>query len=202
MKILNYKDMSKKYHRKYPFNLLVVIYEERIQNGSVDEFFDGAQLNLPKDFDKGFNCMLGKLTTEEFKFIQMYFKYGIYYNRIARENNLTCEYVRFVIYKAIQKLKSDDFLFFLRKGLTLETTRRLEYNYTLEDINLSRRAYNTLKRNGFDYVNQLIGIRPNSLLKFTGIGPVIVDELINVLNTSGIAIINNGIFTYINEIKL
>lgn len=80
---------------KYPDNLLIGIFKRM-----------PANWKKPDDIEKNLSFALGTLTLREQYFIYEYYREGLAYTKIAVNNSLTPEGVRFIITGALRKLRS------------------------------------------------------------------------------------------------
>ena len=55
----------------------------------------------------------------------------------------------------------------------------------IEELNLSVRAYNALKRAGFETVDQVSEVTPRQLLRFRGMGETLVEEICEKVRAAG-----------------
>lgn len=177
--------------KRYPINLLVAIYEPKIREGLIDDFFNGTAFNLADDFDEGLTFVIDKLTKEERRFMLMYYKDLMSYKDIADTAHVTIEYLKFTIDKSISKLRSKGVIEFLRYGYTEAIALINSPNNTIEDLSISKRAYNCLKRNGFGDLSDFIGLTIKSFKSNDGIGDTTCNEIVNALSEFGIIVSDN-----------
>lgn len=58
----------------------------------------------------------------------------------------------------------------------------------IEDLKLSPRSYNALKRSGFDTVEQVLELTPHQLLLFRSIGDKVKEEIYSKIQEAGYAL--------------
>ena len=187
----------------WPYSLLDVIVDERddmpIFTGTQDQI-DGLQYALSTLFERECKCLLAR------------YRDGETLVEAGKTFGVTRERIRQIEAKALRKLKHPSRMAYIRNGLygeekrlALETLRaakeraeadaaaevyqpeqRSAAGTTVEEMGLSVRSYNCLKRAGIERASDLMGLDYYQLLKIRNLGKKSVEEITATLHNMGL----------------
>ena len=183
----------------YPDNLLYDIF------GGEWEF------PRPADFDGSLEYVLHTLTERERRVLDFRYKDGLTLEEIGKRECVTRERIRQIHAKALRKLRRPERLYYLKYGVSGVIARKTESareaalaslpkpdkpeDIQLEELELSVRSYNCLKRAGMDTLRELSEMTFDELCHVRNIGKKSVDEICAVLTKYGIRLKTGGIKT-------
>ena len=183
----------------YPDNLLYDIF------GGEWEF------PRPADFDGSLEYVLYTLTERERRVLDFRYKDGLTFEEIGKRFCVTRERIRQIHVKALRKLCNPERLIYLKYGVSgvirwkSESARDAALaslpkpdkpeDIPLEELGLSVRSYNCLKRTGMNTLREVSEMTFDELCYVRNIGKKSVDEICAVLTNYGIRLKTGGIKT-------
>ena len=174
----------------YPGNLLYDIF--------------GCEWEFPRpgDFDGSLEYVLHTLTERERRVLDFRYKDGLTFEEIGKRFCVTRERIRQIHAKSLRKLRHPGRLNYLKYGvsgvISLKTESAREAalasmpkpekpeDITLEELGLSVRSYNCLKRAGVDTLADIAALTQNELSQVRNLGKRSIDEICAVLTNYGI----------------
>lgn len=183
----------------YPDNLLYDIF--------------GGEWEFPRpgDFDGSLEYVLHSLTERERRVLDFRYKDGLTFEAIGKRECVTRERIRQIHAKSLRKLRHPGRLNYLKYGVSGVIARQTENareadlaslpklekpeDITLEELELSVRSYNCLKRAGMNTLRELSEMTFDELCHVRNIGKKSIDEICAVLTKYGITLKTGGIKT-------
>ena len=183
----------------YPDNLLYDIF--------------GGEWEFPRpgDFDGSLEYVLHSLTERERRVLDFRYKDGLTYEEIGKRFCVTRERIRQIHAKSFRKLRHPGRLNYLKYGVSGVIARQTESareaalaslpkpdkpeDITLEELELSVRSYNCLKRAGMNTLHDVAEMTLDDLCHVRNLGKKSVDEICAVLTKYGITLKTGGIKT-------
>lgn len=183
----------------YPDNLLYDIF--------------GGEWEFPRpgDFDGSLEYVLHTLTERERCVLDFRYKDGLTFEEIGKRFCVTRERIRQIHAKSFRKLRHPGRLNYLKYGVSGVIARQTENareaalaslpkpdkpeDITLEELELSVRSYNCLKRAGMNTLRELSEMTFDELCHVRNIGKKSIDEICAVLTKYGITLKTGGIKT-------
>ena len=185
---------------EYPYNLLCDIfglsYEEIIE-----------KTKDTQDLHRSIEYVLGSLTSKQYKALMYRYKCGYTLQACANEFGVSATYIRQVIAKSLRILRSPSNTKFLLMGvqnlvakkdkeiyiLTKKLDNKSSNNCILiDDLNLSIKTHNVLKRQGIDTVDDIFKIPYTKLINLPNFGDKALNELRSALNVYGYDILGEN----------
>lgn len=178
--------------KEYPLNLIENIF------GSEIDF------ELAEDFDGTLEYVLHNLTERERKVIKMRFEENLTYEKCGKAFGVTRERIRQVEVKALRKLRHPSRATMIKYGIRKYIDRQVNgitefyearlrgkeppqlENMSIENMDLSVRSYNCLKRAGIVTVKDLIKLEPNELASIRNLGRRSYDEIVAKIEKYGL----------------
>lgn len=181
----------------YPDNLLYDIF------GGEWEF------PRPADFDGSLEYVLRTLTERERRVLDFRYKDGLTFEAIGKRECVTRERIRQIHAKSLRKLRHPGRLNYLKYGVSGVIDRKTESareaalaslpkpdikpeDITLEELELSVRSYNCLKRAGMNTLRELSEMTFDELCHVRNLGKHSVDEICAALTKHGLRIRKGG----------
>ena len=176
----------------YPDNLLYDIF--------------GGEWEYPRpaDFDGSLEYVLHTLTERERRVLDLRYKYGLTFADIGKRFCITRERVSQIHAKSLRKLRCPDWLNYLKYGVAGVIARKTENareaalaslpkpdkleDIKLEELELSVRSYNCLKRAGVDTLRDVSEMTFDELCCVRGMGKKSIDEICAALTNYGISL--------------
>lgn len=175
----------------YPDNLLY------------DIFCGEWEYPRPADFDGSLEYVLNSLTERERRVLDFRYKDGLTFEAIGKRECVTHERIRQIHAKSLRKLRHPDRLNYLKYGVSGVIARKTESvreaalaslpkpdkpeaDITLEELELSVRSYNCLKRAGVATLADIAALTLNELSQVRNLGKKSIDEICAVLTKYGI----------------
>lgn len=164
----------------YPDNLLYDIF--------------GGEWEYPRpaDFDGSLEYVLHTLTERERRVLDFRYKDGLTFEAIGKRECVTRERIRQIHAKSLRKLRHPGRLNYLKYGVSGVIARKTENareaalaslpkqdkpeDIPLEELGLSVRSYNCLKRAGVDTLADIAALTQNELSQVRNLGKKSVDE--------------------------
>ena len=181
----------------YPENLLYDIF--------------GGEWEYPRpaDFDGSLEYVLHSLTERERRVLDFRYKEGLTYEEIGKRECVTRERIRQINAKAIRKLRHPGRLNYLKHGVSGVIARKTENareaalaslpkpdikpeDITLEELELSVRSYNCLKRAGMKTLRDVADMTFDELCHVRNLGKKSIDEICCVLTRHGLSFRKGG----------
>ena len=180
----------------YPDNLLYDIF--------------GGEWEYPRpaDFDGSLEYVLHSLTERERRILDFRYKDGLTFEEIGKHFCVTRERIRQIHAKSLRKLHRPDRLNYLKYGVSGVIARQTETareaalaslpkqdkpeDITLEELGLSVRSYNCLKRAGMDTLREVSEMTFDELCHVRNLGKRSIDEICAVLTNYGIRLKKGG----------
>ena len=181
----------------YPDNLLYDIF--------------GGEWEYPRpaDFDGSLEYVLHSLTERERRVLDFRYKDGLTFEEIGKRECVTRERARQIHAKALRKLRRPERLIYLKYGVSgvirwksesareaaLASLPKLDIkpeDITLEELELSVRSYNCLKRAGKCTLRDVSEMTFDELCHVRNLGKKSVDEICAVLTNYGIRLKKDG----------
>ena len=180
----------------YPDNLLY------------DIFGGECAFPRPADFDGSLEYVLRTLTERERRVLDFRYKEGLTFEAIGKCECVTRERIRQIHVKALRKLRHPERLIYLKYGVSgvirwkTESAREAALaslpkpdkpeNIPLEELELSVRSYNCLKRAGKNTLRELSEMTFEELCNVRNLGKRSIDEICAVLTKYGIRLKKGG----------
>ena len=197
----------------YPWNLAYAVIFYGIPKKSTDAACNAIYRVYVPAFEKA----MSELTEREQKVLELRFVHGMTYEQCGYRFNVTRERIRQVEHKALRKLRNPRFakhylLDTLNKAFEIDAERaRLEREnielreklekyenipkpkaeprkIDIDDMELSVRSYNCLRRAGFNFVDDLDGKTVSDLKKVRNLGMKSLREVVEKAREFGIEI--------------
>ena len=183
----------------YPDNLLYDIF--------------GGEWEFPRpgDFDGSLEYVLHTLTERERRVLDFRYKDSLTFEAIGKRECVTRERIRQIHAKSFRKLRHPERLNYLKYGVSGVIARQTESareaalaslpkpdkpeDIPLEELELSVRSYNCLKRAGVDNLADIAALTQDELSQVKNLGKKSVDEICAVLTKHGITLKTGGIKT-------
>ena len=180
----------------YPDNLLYDIF--------------GGEWDFPRpgDFDGSLEYVLHTLTERERRVLDFRYKDGLTFEAIGKRECVTRERIRQIHAKALRKLRHPERLNYLKYGVSGVIARQTENareaalasmpkpdkseDITLEELELSVRSYNCLKRAGKCTLRDVSEMTFGELCHVRYIGKKSVNEICAVLAEYGVSLKPDG----------
>ena len=181
----------------YPDNLLYDIF--------------GGEWEYPRpaDFDGSLEYVLHSLTERERRVLDFRYKDGLTFEAIGKRECVTRERIRQIHAKSLRKLRHPDRLNYLKYGVSgviawkTESAREAALaslpkpdikpeDITLEELELSVRSYNCLKRAGMNTLRNISEMTFDELCHVRNLGKKSIDEICAVLTGYGIRLRKGG----------
>ena len=181
----------------YPDNLLYDIF--------------GGEWEFPRpgDFDGSLEYVLRTLTERERRVLDFRYKEGLTLEEIGKRECVSRERVRQIHAKSLRKLRPPERLNYLKYGVSGTIARKAESareavlaslpkpdvkpeDITLEELELSVRSYNCLKRAGMNTLREISKMTFDELCHVRNLGKKSVDEICAVLTNYGIKLKKGG----------
>ena len=181
----------------YPENLLYDIF--------------GGEWEYPRpaDFDGSLEYVLHSLTERERRVLDFRYKDGLTFEEIGKRFCVTRERIRQMHAKSIRKLRHPGRLNYLKYGVSGVIARKTESareaalaslpkldikpeDITLEELELSVRSYNCLKRAGMNTLRDVSEMTFDELCHVRNLGKRSIDEICAVLTNYGIRLKKGG----------
>ena len=180
----------------YPDNLLYDIF--------------GGEWEYPRpgDFDGSLEYVLHTLTERERRVLDFRYKDGLTFEEIGKRFCVTRERIRQIHAKFLRKLRHPERLNYLKYGVSGVVARKTENareaalasmpkpdkpeDITLEELELSVRSYNCLKRAGMNTLREVSEMTFDELCHVRNLGKKSVDEICAVLTNYGIRLKKDG----------
>ena len=183
--------------KNYPDNLLYDIF------GGEWEF------PLPADFDGSLEYVLHSLTERERRVLDFRYKDGLTFEEIGKRECVTRERIRQIHAKSLRKLRHPGRLNYLKYGVSGVIARRTESareaalaslpkpdikpeDIMLEELELSVRSYNCLKRAGMNTLRDVSEMTFDELCHVRNLGKKSIDEICAMLTKYGFRIKKDG----------
>ena len=180
----------------YPDNLLY------------DIFCGEWEFPRPGDFDGSVEYVLHSLTERERRVLDFRYKDGLTFEEIGKRECVTRERIRQIHAKSLRKLRHPGRLNYLKYGVSGVISRITENareaalasmpkpdkpeDITLEELELSVRSYNCLKRAGMNTLRELSEMTFDELCNVRNLGKRSIDEICAVLTGYGIRLRKGG----------
>ena len=175
----------------YPDNLLY------------DIFCGEWEFPRPGDFDGSLEYVLHTLTERERRVLDFRYKDGLTFEEIGKRFCVTRERIRQIHAKSLRKLRHPGRLNYLKYGVSGVVARKTESareaalaslpkldikpeDITLEELELSVRSYNCLKRAGMNTLHDVAEMTFDELCNVRNLGKKSIDEICAVLTKYGI----------------
>ena len=180
----------------YPDNLLYDIF--------------GGEWEYPRpaDFDGSLEYVLHSLTERERRVLDFRYKGGLTFEEIGKRECVTRERIRQIHAKSFRKLRHPERLNYLKYGVSGVIARQTENareaalaslpkpdkleDITLEELELSVRSYNCLKRAGVNTLRNVSEMTFDELCHVRNLGKRSIDEICAVLTKYGIRLKKGG----------
>ena len=180
----------------YPENLLYDIF--------------GGEWEYPRpaDFDGSLEYVLNSLTERERRVLDFRYKDGLTFEAIGKRECVTRERARQIYARALRKLCNPQRLNYLKYGISGVVARKTENareaalaslpkpekpeDIPLEELELSVRSYNCLKRAGVDTLADIAALTQNELSQVRNLGKKSFDEICAMLTNFGIRLKKGG----------
>lgn len=179
----------------YPDNLLYDIF--------------GGEWEYPRpdDFDGSLEYVLHTLAERERRVLGFRYKDSLTFEEIGKRECVTRERIRQICAKALRKLRHPDRLNFLKYGVRGVIRRKTESaravalaslpkpditDMTLEELDLSVRSYNCLKRAGIDTLYEIAEMTFDELCHVRNLGKKSIDEICCALTRHGLSFRKGG----------
>ena len=178
--------------KNYPDNLLYDIF------GCEWEF------PLPADFDGSLEYVLHSLTERERRVLDFRYKDGLTFEEIGKRFCVTRERIRQIYIRALIKLRNPGRLNYLKYGISGVIARKTESareaalaslpkhenpeDIPLEELDLSVRSYNCLKRAGVNTLADIAALTQNELSHVRSLGLKSYKEVCKLLTSYGISL--------------
>ena len=162
----------------------------------------------PADFDGSLEYVLHTLTERERRVLDFRYKDGLTFEEIGKRFCVTRERIRQIHAKSLRKLRRPDRLNYLKHGVSGVVARKTENareaalaslpkpdkpeDITLEELELSVRSYNCLKRAGISTLHEIAEMSFDDLCRVRNLGKKSVDEICAVLTNYGISLKPDG----------
>ena len=181
----------------YPDNLLY------------DIFGGDWEYPRPADFDGSLEYVLHTLTERERRILGFRYKDSLIFEEIGKRECVTRERIRQICAKSLRKLRHPYRLDFLKYGVSGVIARKVEKareaalaslpkpdipksDITIEELELSVRSYNCLKRAGMNTLRELSEMTFDELCNVRNLGKRSIDEICAVLTNYGIRLKKGG----------
>ena len=180
----------------YPDNLLYDIF--------------GGEWEYPRpaDFDGSLEYVLHSLTERERRVLDFRYKDGLTFEAIGKRECVTRERIRQIHAKSFRKLRHPNRLNYLKYGVSGVIARKTENareaalaslpkpdkpeDITLEELELSVRSYNCLKRAGMNTLREVSEMTFDELCHVRNLGKRSIDEICAALTNYGIKLKKGG----------
>ncbi len=173
------------------------------------DIFDGEwEFPRPGDFDGSLEYVLHTLTERERRVLDFRYKDGLTFEAIGKRECVTRERIRQIHAKSLRKLRRPDRLNYLKHGVSGVVARKTENareaalaslpkqdkpeDIPLEELELSVRSYNCLKRAGMNTLRDVSEMTFDELCHVRNIGKKSVEEICAVLTNYGIRLKKGG----------
>lgn len=152
-------------------------------------FFDNENIaELTEDQKNGIKFVLLDFSQRWRDILELRYKKELSLKQIGKIHNITSERTRQIILKALEKLETlkiseyvvYGFQSWHKKSISEEINRDI-FEISIEEMNLSGRAYNCLMRAGLTTVGKVKMLTEKDLLNMKNMGQSAVDEIINKL---------------------
>lgn len=155
----------------------------------------------PADFDGSLEYVLHTLTERERRILGFRYKEGLTYEEIGKRECVTRERIRQINVRFLRKLRHPGRLGYLKYGVSGVISRKTESaraaaidslqkpditDMTLEELELSVRSYNCLKRAGIDTLHEIAEMTFDELCHVRNLGKKSIDEICAALTKYGI----------------
>ena len=181
----------------YPDNLLY------------DIFCGEWEFPRPGDFDGSLEYVLRTLTERERRVLDFRYKDGLTFEEIGKRFCVTRERIRQIHAKSLRKLRHPGRLNYLKYGVSGVIRRKSESareaalaslpkpdikpgDITLEELGLSVRSYNCLKRAGKHTLREVSEMTFDELCHVRNLGKKSIDEICAVLTKNGLSLKAGG----------
>ncbi|MGN1341144.1 MAG: DNA-directed RNA polymerase subunit alpha C-terminal domain-containing protein [Oscillospiraceae bacterium] len=163
----------------------------------------------PADFDGSLEYVLHTLTEREQRIMGFRYKDSLIFEEIGKRECVTRERIRQICAKSLRKLRHPDRLDFLKYGVSgvirreAESARAAalaslpnpdipESDIPIEELELSVRSYNCLKRSGMDTLRELSEMTFEDLCHVRNLGKRSIDEICAMLTRHGLSLKTGG----------
>lgn len=138
------------------------------------------------------NVISSEFTKREQEVIEMRWKHHMTLKAIADHYGLTHERIRQIEKKVLRKILSrkrmNEFMMVTPEVLE-EYRKKIPKRYVrIDELELSTRVFNTLKRYGYNYIDELVDVPVMNLLHIRNMGEKGLDELLIKLESYGIGV--------------
>lgn len=202
-------DVAATMSEPYPYNLLCEIFGYEDTAEKIEPKHD-----IPADFYGSMEYMLATLSPRERDILHLRYVHHMTLPDIAAKYNVTRERIRQIEAKAIRKLRHPTRLRYITTGIQNIIHQERESGYRMgladgradsaaeaprkddeggrissckiEDLNLSVRTFNCLKRAGYDTVADIIAADHDKLMKIRNFGICCLYELCDKLTELGL----------------
>lgn len=179
----------------YPDNLLY------------DIFGGDWEYPRPADFDGSLEYVLHTLTERERRILGFRYKDGLIYEEIGKRECVTRERIRQICAKALRKLRHPYRLDYLKYGVSGVIARKTKSarkaalaslpkpdipGMTLEELDLSMRSYNCLKRAGINSLRELSEMTYDQLCNVRNLGKKSAKDISDMLTRHGLSFRKGG----------
>ena len=163
----------------------------------------------PADFDGSLEYVLQTLNERERRILGFRYKDSLTFEEIGKRECVTRERIRQINAKAIRKLRHPDRLNYLKYGVSGVIARKTESarkaalaslpkpdkpgaDIPLEELDLSVRSYNCLKRVGISALHEIAEMTFDELCRVRNLGKKSVDEISCMLTRHGLSFRKGG----------
>ena len=163
---------------KYPYNLLEEI------------FGDISDMEIPADILESLDYALSTLAENEEKILRMRCQEGKTYREIGEIFHLSTSRIQQITARSKRKLRHPSRTKYLKFGIAEIEKRKTKIDpaTAIEDLNLSYRAFNCLKRAGINTVKDIICMGSTELANIRNLGKISYHEVVSALGQSGISL--------------
>ena len=153
--------------------------------------------NMKENYEKVCNMMMEKDASHErgIDILNLYFKHGLSWEEIAHLFNVSRERIRQIFNKYIRLMRLKSRMYVLEHGEPKPQPEPVKITASvsgggdkIDILNLSVRAYNTLKRGGINTIDQLINTPREDLMRLRNMGANAMKEIETTLNKYGFAL--------------
>lgn len=139
-----------------------------------------------QQFEADYERILSKIPEREIKILELRYL-GKTYREIAEEFNISTPRIQQLYYRAYRRIHS---IIKEERKLATQETLIIEKREpeTIDDIELSVRAYNCLKRSGYFWLDDIKSLTKDDLLRIRNLGTLTLNEIVTKLSCFGIDI--------------
>lgn len=209
--VIKMKELRKRKESNYPYDLIDYLF----WGEKIDIEFWGEKIDIEyveNKFDENFEYAMRYFGEREREIMKQYYKNGLTLESIGLKEGITRCRVQQILEKGLRKLRYRrdtirygkeveelyDDIEALKVKLELQKERLIgelknkedDVNKALEieDVGLSRRTYNCLKRYGINYVYELKGKSERELMKIRNLGQKSLKEVKELMKSKGLLV--------------